>query len=179
MAVIVAFILNAGLNFGLGLLLAKLMGPADFGLFGLATTGAVVLNTLVFEWLRLSATRFYSNRVRREEPWIRHGLDRAYAILAVLLLVASALCAVVGATVEMNTEGRFAIAAGAGLAAFGIGLFDYHAALTRARFDGGLYLKLTLIKNGLSFLLMAGAAWLFPQPLWVLVACGSASFYPS
>ena len=73
MAVIVAFILNAGLNFGLGLLLAKLMGPADFGLFGLATTGAVVLNTLVFEWLRLSATRFYSNRVRREEPWIRHG----------------------------------------------------------------------------------------------------------
>ena len=78
----------------------------------------------------------------------------------------------------MNTEGRFAIAAGAGLAAFGIGLFDYHAALTRARFDGGLYLKLTLIKNGLSFLLMAGAAWLFPQPLWVLVACGLSQFLP-
>ncbi|KQO51711.1 lipopolysaccharide biosynthesis protein [Methylobacterium sp. Leaf85] len=178
MAVIAAFILNAGLNFCLGLLLAKLMGPADFGLFGLATTGAVVLNTLVFEWLRLSATRFYSNRVRQEEPWIRHGLDRAYAVLALVLLVASALCAVVGATVEMDVQGRFAIAAGAGLAAFGIGLFDYHAALTRARFDGGLYLKLTIVKNGLAFLLMAGAAWLFPQPVWVLVACGLSQFLP-
>lgn len=178
MAVIAAFILNAGLNFGLGLLLAKLMGPADFGLFGLATTGAVVLNTLVFEWLRLSATRFYSSRVRQEEPWIRHGLDRAYAILALVLLVASALCAVIGATVEMDVQGRFAIAAGAGLAAFGVGLFDYHAALARARFDGGLYLKLTIAKNGLSFLLMAGAAWIVPQPVWVLAACGLAQFLP-
>ncbi|PJR07531.1 teichoic acid transporter, partial [Sinorhizobium meliloti] len=88
------------------------------------------------------------------------------------------LCAVLGATIEMNTEGRFAIAAGAGLAAFGIGMFDYHAALTRARFDGGLYLKLTIVKNGLSFLLMAGAAWLFPQPVWVLVACGLSQFLP-
>ena len=56
MAVIAAFILNAGLNFVLGLLIAKLLGPADFGRFALATTGAIVLNTVLFEWLRLSAT---------------------------------------------------------------------------------------------------------------------------
>ena len=81
MAVICAFILNAGLNFVLGLLIAKLLGPADFGLFALATAGAIVANTVLFEWLRLSATRFYSMRVREQEPWIRQGLVRKHAIL--------------------------------------------------------------------------------------------------
>ena len=59
MAVIAAFVLNAGLNFVLGIAIARMLGPADFGRFALATAGAVVLNTLLFEWLRLSATRFY------------------------------------------------------------------------------------------------------------------------
>ncbi|MFD0937195.1 lipopolysaccharide biosynthesis protein, partial [Methylobacterium trifolii] len=96
MAVIAAFVLNAGLNFVLGLLIAKLLGPADFGRFALATAGAIVLNTVLFEWLRLSATRFYSGRVRADEPWIRHGLDRAYAVLALVLFSAAALCGGLG-----------------------------------------------------------------------------------
>lgn len=170
MAVIAAFVLNAGLNFVLGLLIAKLLGPADFGRFALATAGAIVVNTVLFEWLRLSATRFYSGRVRTGEPWIRHGLDRAYAILALLLFAAAALAGGLG--LGDGPDGRGAILCGAMLAALGIGVFDYHAALARARFDGRLYFGLVAVKNLLAFALMAGAAWYLPQPAWVLAAAG-------
>ncbi|SFH05835.1 lipopolysaccharide biosynthesis protein [Methylobacterium gossipiicola] len=174
MAVICAFILNAGLNFVLGLLIAKLLGPSDFGLFALATAGAVVANTILFEWLRLSATRFYSARVRVQEPWIRQGLDRAYAVVGVALFAAALVCA--GFGLAAGPGGRMAIVAGTAVAALGIGVFDYHAALARARFDGGLYFRLVAIKNGLAFVLMAGAAWLLPQPAWVLAAAGLSQF---
>jgi O-antigen/teichoic acid export membrane protein len=169
-AVIAAFILNAGLNFVLGLLIAKILGPADFGRFALATTGAIVMNTVLFEWLRLSATRFYSGRVRLDEPWIRHGLDRAYLRLGLLLLAAAALCGGLG--FAGGADGREAVLCGTGLAALGIGVFDYHAALARARFDGRLYLGLVAVKNVLSFAMMAAAAWWFAQPAWVLAAAG-------
>ncbi|KST60169.1 teichoic acid transporter [Methylobacterium sp. GXS13] len=170
MAVIAAFVINAGLNFVLGLLIAQLLGPADFGRFALATTGAIVLNTVLFEWLRLSATRFYSGRVRVDEPWIRHGLDRAYLRIGLLLLCAAALCGAFG--FGGGAAGREAVLCGTGLAALGIGVFDYHAALARARFDGKLYLGLVAVKNVLAFVLMAAAAWWLPQPAWVLAAAG-------
>ena len=170
MAVIAAFVLNAGLNFVLGLLIAKLLGPADFGRFALATTGAIVLNTVLFEWLRLSATRFYSGRVRVHEPWIRHGLDRAYLRIGLVLLSAAAVCGGLG--FPGGADGRAAVLCGTGLAALGIGVFDYHAALARARFDGRLYLGLVAVKNALAFAMMAAAAWWLPQPAWVLAAAG-------
>lgn len=170
MAVIAAFVLNAGLNFVLGLLIAKLLGPADFGRFALATTGAIVLNTVLFEWLRLSATRFYSGRVRIDEPWIRHGLDRAYLRIGIGLLAAAAICGGLG--FPGGPDGRAMVLCGTGLAALGIGVFDYHAALARARFDGRLYLGLVAVKNGLAFAMMAAAAWWLPEPAWVLAAAG-------
>ncbi|GAA0251628.1 hypothetical protein LNAOJCKE_3847 [Methylorubrum aminovorans] len=176
MAVIAAFILNAGLNFVLGIAIARMLGPADFGRFALATAGAVVLNTLLFEWLRLSATRFYSARVRETEPWIRRGLDRAYGAIALALFAAAALCAGLGIAVDPTPEGRLVMTAGTMVAAIGIGLFDYHAALARARFIGGAYLRLVVWKNVLAFILMAGTAWLFPQPIWVLIAGGASQF---
>src|SRR3954451_12450388 len=166
MAVIAAFVLNAGLNFILGLIIAKLLGPADFGRFALATAGAIVLNTLLFEWLRLSATRFYSGRVRADEPWIRHGLDRAYAVIATVLLAGALLCS--GFGIEAGPESRGALLAGTALAALGIGVFDFHAALARARFDGGLYFRLVALKNVISFAAMAATAWYLPQPTYVL-----------
>lgn len=176
MAVIVAFILNAGLNFVVGLLVAKLLGPAQFGIFALASAGAVVLNTLLFEWLRLSATRFYSGRVRVEEPWIRQGLDRAYLVLALGL---AALALVVGGFdlwANQDPQSRAVVTAGAALVAVGIGLFDYHAALARARFDGGLYLRLVAVKNVLAFAAMTGTALVYPDPISVLVAGGVSQF---
>ncbi|GLS60991.1 lipopolysaccharide biosynthesis protein [Methylobacterium haplocladii] len=174
MAVIVAFVINSALNLLLGLLIAKMLGPADFGRFALATAGAVVLNTLLFEWLRLSATRFYSARVRDGEPWIRAGLDRAYGVIAVALVALAALCAGLGLAIDPSPESRLAITAATALTAVGIGLFDYHAALARARFVGGTYLKLVVWKNVFGLVLMAGTAWFFPQPVWVLLAGAAA-----
>lgn len=170
MAVIAAFVLNAGLNFVLGLLIARLLGPADFGRFALATAGTLVLTTVLFEWLRLSATRFYSVRVRTDEPWIRHGLDRAYVMLGVLLLSAAAIAGSLG--LGDGPDGHAALLCGAMLAALGIGVFDYHAALARARFDGMLYFALVAVKNVLAFAMMAAAAWYLRQPAWVLAAAG-------
>jgi len=170
MAVIVAFVLNAGLSFGLGLLLAMLLGPADFGRFALATAGAIVLNTLLLEWLRLSATRFYSDRVRLDAPWIRHSLDRAYGLIGLALMAAAAVALAVG--YREGPDGRAAMLAGTMVAAVGNGVFDYHAALARARFDGRLYLGLMAAKNVLAFVGMAGAAWLLVHPAWVLAAAG-------
>ena len=174
MAVIIAFGVNAVMNLVLGVLIAKLLGPADFGRFALATAGAIVLNTLLFEWLRLSTTRFYSARVREHEPWIRAGLERGYAVIGIALLAGASLCAGLGLTIEPDPQGRFALTAATAVTAAGIGAFDYHAALARARFDGGAYLKLVLWKNLFGIVLMAGTAWLFPQPVWVLIA-GAAS----
>ncbi|MCG5247220.1 lipopolysaccharide biosynthesis protein [Methylorubrum extorquens] len=176
MAVIAAFVLNAGLNFILGIAIARMLGPADFGRFALATAGAVVLNTILFEWLRLSATRFYSARVREAEPWIRQGLDRAYWVIALALFATAALCAGLGIGVNPTPEGRLVMTASTMVAAIGIGLFDYHAALARARFIGSAYLRLVVWKNVLAFVLMAGTAWLFPQPVWVLIAGGLSQF---
>ncbi|GJD48698.1 hypothetical protein OPKNFCMD_1421 [Methylobacterium crusticola] len=172
MAVIAAFVVNAVLNFALGLLIAQLLGPSDFGRFALGTAGAVVLNTLLFEWLRLSATRFYSARVREEEPWIRLMLGRAYAFVALGLAGAALLCLSGAGLLAPDAGDQVRLAAAAAATAVGIGLFDYHAALARARFVGGAYLRLVLAKNAIALVLMSGTAWLVPQPAWVMVAGG-------
>jgi O-antigen/teichoic acid export membrane protein len=172
MTVIAAFVVNAVLNLALGLLLAQVLGPADFGRFALGTAGAVVLNILLFEWLRLSATRFYSDRVRRAEPWIRAMLDRAYAATA-LGLAGAALLALAGRPLVGEPA---LLAAAAAAAAIGLGLFDYQAALARARFVGGLYLRLVLVKNGLALLLMVGTAWATADAAAVMLAGGLSQF---
>ena len=85
MIVGLAFVSNALFNFLVALLVARFLGPAEFGRFAIAWAGAVLINTAGFDWLRLSAVRFYSQRVRRDEPagagdagglLCRHGDDR-------------------------------------------------------------------------------------------------------
>lgn len=172
MAVIAAFVVNAVINLALGLLLAQVLGPADFGRFALGTAGAVALNTLLFEWLRLSATRFYSERVRQAEPWIRGMLDRAY-LATIVGLVGAALLALAGRPLVGDPA---MLTAAAAAAAIGLGLFDYAAALARARFVGGLYLRLVLVKNALTLPLMVGTAWATRDAAAVMLAGGLSQF---
>ncbi|MGX7706801.1 lipopolysaccharide biosynthesis protein [Methylobacterium sp. Gmos1] len=172
MAVIAAFVVNAVMNLALGLLIAQILGPADFGRFALGTAGAVALNTLLFEWLRLSATRFYSERVRQAEPWIRGMLDRAY-LATVVGLLGAALLALAGRPLLGDPA---LLAAAAAAAAIGLGLFDYAAALARARFVGGLYLRLVLVKNALTLPLMVGTAWATADAAAVMLAGGLSQF---
>lgn len=172
MAVIAAYVVNAVLNLALGLLLAQILGPADFGRFALGIAGSVVLTTLFFEWLRLSATRFYSERVRGEEPWIRAVLDRAYATTALCLIAAALLC-----LAGRPLAGPPATLAAAAVAtAVGIGLFDYQTTLARARFIGHLYLKLILVKSGFALVFTVATAWATGDATAVIAAAGVSQF---
>lgn len=157
MAIILTFVVNAGLNFVIGLLVAKLLGPEAFGRFALAMAAAVVVNTALFEWLRLAATRFYSDRARSADPGIRATLELAYAGAALGLAAVVAMLWLTGA--DTGLPATLAVAAAA--AGLGLGLFDYHGALARARFLDRPYASLVIIKNCAAFGLMVGAAaWL-------------------
>ena len=174
MTIILTFVVNAGLNFVIGLLVAKFLGPEAFGRYALAMAAAVVVNTALFEWLRLAATRFYSDRVRAEDPGVRATLELGYAVLALALagLVTAAVAS--GADLGMPA-GLFAAAAVAGL---GLGLFDYHAALARSRFLDRAYAGLVAVKNVVALALMVGGAYWLRDPALVLaglaLACAGA-----
>ena len=71
MTILAIFLLNSGLNFLLGLLLAKVLGPDNFGRYAVAMSIAVLVNSIVFDWVRLSAARFYSEKIRTEQPKVR------------------------------------------------------------------------------------------------------------
>ena len=62
MKVIFAFFLNIAFNFIVGLLVAKFLGPAEFGRFALAFATAIVVQTAFLDWLRLGATPARSSR---------------------------------------------------------------------------------------------------------------------
>jgi O-antigen/teichoic acid export membrane protein len=165
MTIIAAFLLNAGLNFALGLLVAKFLGPGEFGRYAVATAVAVVINTACFEWLRLSATRFYSEERRRTEPGLRATLELGYAVFS-LSLAAFAAAAYL-ARVEIGIPASLLATATA--AGIGMGLFDYRAALARARFLERSYAELVLFKNAAGFVLMVGGAMLFQNAALVLI----------
>ena len=90
MKVLVAFFTNTFFNFVIGLMVAKFLGPEEFGRFALALAVALVTQTIVFDWLRLGAIRFYSERSATERPALRATLDALFGVLiAALAVVAS------------------------------------------------------------------------------------------
>ena len=157
MKVLAAFLANTAANFIIGLLVAKFLGPEEYGRFALAFSIAVVVQTALFDWLRLSATRFYSQRVRDNEPVVRATLDVSFAGVAILLAVSTALYAAFGPTLDF--DGWLIILAL--VTATVNGLFDYSTALVRARFDDRLYGRLVLVKNLLALILTCGGAFVF------------------
>lgn len=157
MWMMVPFILNSLLNFVVGLLVAKFLGPAEYGRFVLALSVAVVLQTLVFDWLRLAATRFYSERDRRERPQIRATLDASFAALAALAAAAGGALWMLRLDLPLSRD-LAALAVGVSISN---GLFDFASALVRARFHDRAYGALVIAKNVLAFALTAGGAFLF------------------
>ncbi|MGL4811984.1 MAG: lipopolysaccharide biosynthesis protein [Beijerinckiaceae bacterium] len=168
MAILVIFLINSGLNFLLGLILAKVLGPDQFGRYAVAMSVAVLVNGVVFDWVRLSAARFYSDTVREQQPKIRATLDllvsgASFGTFAVLL-------ALIFAGVDLRIPPLLAGAAAAtGVA---MALFDFAMTLTRARFLNRTYTIAVIIKNGAAFTLMIGMAIQTGDP--VIVLCASA-----
>lgn len=172
MRVLAAFLINALFNFVVGLLIAKFLGPENFGRFALAMATSVLAQTLAFEWIRLAAVRLYSERSRSENPALRATLDLAFALLAGALAIAAIALLASG----LEAPPASALVALAVAVAIGNGLFDYHAALVRARFLDRLYARLVLGKNVLALVLTVGAAWWWASPAMALAGACLAMF---
>ncbi len=160
------FLLNAALNFALGLAVAGLLGPEEFGRYALAAAVAMLVNTLLFYWLWFSAARFYSETVRSERPEVRATLDRLLAILATVTVAVA-----VAVAVWWNGGGMpgtlLALGIVGGLAH---GLYDFAFTLARARFLDRVYVRLALARALAGFALMLGAAIVWRDGSAVLAA---------
>ena len=157
MNVLLAFLANTIVNFVIGLTVAKFLGPEEYGRFALAFSIAAVVQVALFDWLRLAGTRFYSERVRENEPVVRATLDASFIVVAAFLAGATALYVLVGPTLDF--EGALILLALVLAAANG--LFDYSAALLRARFEDRLYSRLVFVKNMLALGLIGCGVFLF------------------
>lgn len=164
MKIVLPFLSNTLMNFVIGLLLARFLGPAEYGRMALALATGQVMQTALFDWLRLAATRFYSERTRREQPELRASFDASFAVGVVLVSVAAVAFMLSGIEVPLS-HGLVGLAVGAAVCN---GLFDYHTALVRARFLDGAYARIIMGKNVLSLLLTVGGAWLFGSALMAL-----------
>ena len=157
MRVIIPFLSNTLLNFVTGLLLARFLGPAEYGRFALTLAVAMAAQTLCFDWLRLSAIRFYSERTRKEEPQVRSTLDTSFAVLIAALCCGAILVLLSGVNLRLSRE-LVGLAVAASVAN---GLFDYHTALVRSRFLDRAYARLIITKNVMSLSMTVGGAILF------------------
>jgi O-antigen/teichoic acid export membrane protein len=154
MIVGLAFVSNALFNFLVALLVARFLGPAEFGRFAIAWAAAVLINTAGFDWLRLSAVRFYSQRVRRERPAVRATLEVCFAAMAAVATLGALTLALSGVDLQLS-PGLLVMVALTGAAS---GLFDLRTALARARFLDRPYVAIVLVKNGLGLVLTVGGA---------------------
>jgi O-antigen/teichoic acid export membrane protein len=168
MKVLAAFLVNTIFNFMIGLLVAKFLGPEQFGRFALALSVAAFIQNVVVDWIRLAAVRFYSQRSRETKPELRATLDVAAAIMSAALAAGAILFILSGIELAL-TPSLLGLAVAAAIAN---GLFDYHTALIRARFLDGVYARLVIFKNILAIILTVGGALLTGSALIALTgAC--------
>ena len=153
----IPFILNTLASFLVGLMVAKFLGPAEYGRYAVAMAIGIVVQTLAFDWLRLSATRFLPNasaasvRIYRRDP----SKSSLFALAALRSSSRSDL-----------RRRRPAPRArpdrpGGSFGRVSNGMFDLSGAILRARFSNRSYRNLVLVRTGLSLLLVLGGAWLF------------------
>lgn len=165
MKVLIAFFCNIIFNFVIGLLIAKFLGPAEYGRFALAFATATIVQAAFLDWLRLGATRFYSEKVRSEDPALRASLDVSFVVIAAALIVGVTLLLLSGAEFSLSPE-LVGLAVGIAIAN---GFFDYNTALVRARFHDRLYTRLVVVKNILAFGLTGGGAFWFHSARMALI----------
>src|SRR3954454_12424975 len=165
MRVLGAFLFNTLCNFGIGLIVAKFLGPAEYGRFALTLAIALTIQIALLDWTRLCAVRFYSERVRAAEPTIRATLDMAFALISFGIAGIAVVVAFLDGGLD-PTRGLIGLALGVSIAN---SLFDYKTALVRARFHDRLYGRLVIIKNIFSLVLTGGAAFLFESAAMALL----------
>ncbi len=168
MRIVLAFAINTLFNFIIGLTVAKFLGPDEYGRFALAVQAAVVIQTLLFDWVKLSATRFYSERARTMDPALRPTLETIFAALTMLIIVLAAVLLRSGVHLELGSP----LLELALLASIANGMFDFHTAMLRARFLDRDYFRLVFIKNIAALCLTVGGAYFFHSaPMALVGAC--------
>lgn len=168
MKVLAAFLVNTIFNFMIGLLVAKFLGPEQFGRFALALSVAAFIQNIAIDWIRLAAVRFYSQRSRETKPELRATLDVAAAITSTVLAMGAILFILSGIELVL-TPALLGLAVAVSIAN---GLFDYRTALIRARFLDGVYARLVMTKNCLAIILTVGGALLTGSAMFALAgAC--------
>jgi O-antigen/teichoic acid export membrane protein len=170
--VVATFALNSIFNFAVGLLVAKFLGPEEFGRFALAMAIASFANAALFDWIRLAATRFYAERTRREAPQVRATLDAAFALMTALATGVTLAVILSGVQFQLTPQ-LIGLSIAAAVAA---ALFDYHTALLRARFLDRAYARLILTKNVLALVLAVGGAFWFGSAACAVIGmCASVA----
>ena len=153
----IPFILNTLASFLVGLLAAKFLGPAEYGRYALAMAIGIVWQTIGFDWLRLSATRFTSAHDRAERPHIAATLQALFLVLGAFTAVAALALFMAPDALPLPP----ALLALAALVALANGTFDYSSAVLRARFLDRPYRTLVLARTLLSLVLILGGAYVF------------------
>ena len=174
MSVMLAFLINTVFNLIVGLIVAKYLGPSEYGKFALSIAVMTFGQALAFEWIRQCGVRFYSERSRHEAHHVRATLDAAFAGFGLLFFPIALAIAFLGPEFSLPRE-FVALAFAASVAN---GLFDYQTALVRARFDDRLFLRVIGTKNLLGVAMMAGGAWATGSAKVTLIA-GMASLLGS
>lgn len=153
-----AFLASALVQFALGLVMAAMLGPAEFGLYALAFAASVIGQTLLFEWVRLSITRYQGSGVG-----VSARLNRV-----LLVLMAGVLALALGAYLVMGERRDIVALAIAASALWGFA--ECRGAMLRACFAEKSYAGLLFARALASLVLMPLAAWFWPRADIVLLA---------
>lgn len=143
-----AFMFSALVQFALGLVVAFLLGPAQFGVYALGIAAAVLGQTLGFEWIRLAITRFHDGR---EGEGLRQRLDR---VMLWLMLVCGMLSAMF---YGFGGQSRLVLAL-LPVVTFAAGFAEYRSAFLRAMLDQRGFVAMTMARNLAAIILMPLAA---------------------
>jgi O-antigen/teichoic acid export membrane protein len=153
-----AFLASALIQFALGLVMAAMLGPVEFGLYALAFAASVIGQTLVFEWVRLSITRYEGA-----------GADVSTRLRTALLILIALTTMLAAALFSLGGENRVLFALTVAAAALW-GFAECRGATLRARFAEKSYAGLLSARALASLILMPLAAWFWPQADVVLGA---------
>ena len=104
MRVVLAFAVNTFFNFIIGLMVAKFLGPEEYGRFALALAAGIVVQTALFDWLKLAATRFYSARAREIAPELRATLDLSFSLITVALTLVTIAILLSGIEFQLSSS---------------------------------------------------------------------------
>lgn len=164
MLVVIPFVVNAALNFVLGLLVAYVLGPEQFGLYAIGAALMVFVNAAAIDWLKLAAIRFYTGSGAAEVQAMKLSLDTLIAGVSIGLC--GILLAAVAAGIDFSLPATLvAVAVATGVCA---GLFDYTGAVLRAQMKDRAYARYVLVKNLAALVLMVGGAWFTQNAAMVL-----------